>query len=52
VIVGQYFHPQKGLQLRVFPPYIPEQTDKAGYEAYAKQDQERMQEWLDGKLSQ
>jgi hypothetical protein len=52
VIVGQYFHPQEGLQLRVFPPYTPEQTDKAGYEAYAKQDQERMQEWLDGKLSQ
>lgn len=44
--VAQYFNPEKGLQLKVFPSYIPEITDKEGYEKHAKKDQQQMQEWL------
>jgi hypothetical protein len=51
VTVGQYFHPQEGLQLRVFSPYIPEKTDRSGYEKYATEDRARMQQWLDQRRS-
>ena len=51
VTVGQYFDPEKGLQLGIFPPYVPEVTDKAGYEAYATRDKEQMQAWIDQKRS-
>jgi len=44
--VAQYFDPNKGLQLKVFPSYIPEISEKEGYEKKAKKDRERMQEWF------
>ncbi len=48
--VAQYFDPKQGLQLKVFPSYIPKQNEDAGYKVYAKRDQEEMQKWLDAKL--
>jgi hypothetical protein len=45
--VVQYFDPNKGLQLKVLQPYIPEVTDKAGYESMAEKDRQEMQKWLD-----
>lgn len=45
--VAQYFDPEKGLQLKVFNSYIPETTDREGYEKYAHKDRVRMQEWFD-----
>lgn len=50
--VVQYFDPNKGLQLKVFPPYIPEITEKDGYEKYANKDRKQMQEWLDARKAQ
>lgn len=44
---AQYFDPKEGLLLKVFPPFIPEITDKSGYEQYASNDRMRMQEWFD-----
>ena len=51
VPVAQYFDPHEGFKLKVFKPFIPEKTDKAGYEAYAHHDQIAMQQWLDGQRS-
>lgn len=47
VPAAQYFDPNQGFRIKVFPPFIPKMTDKAGYEAYAKADHDAMQEWLD-----
>lgn len=47
VPVAQFFHPQHGMQLKVFEPYIPTATDKEGFEALAERDRTRMQDWLD-----
>jgi len=44
--VAQYFDPKEGLQLKVFPSYIPESSDKAAIAALADRDQRQMQEWL------
>ena len=41
--VAQYFNPEKGLQLKVFQPYIPSISDKEGYEKYAVKDKNQMQ---------
>lgn len=51
ILTAQYFDPEEGLLLNVFPPYIPEVTDKPGYERYAENDRMRMQEWLDQNKS-
>jgi len=45
--VAQYFDSKKGLRLKVFPTYVPEQNDKAKMEIRANEDQRAMQEWLD-----
>ncbi len=47
VPVAQYFDPNKGLQLKVFQPYIPPVTDKVGYESLSEKDRNRMQKWFD-----
>lgn len=47
VPVAQYFDPNKGLQLKVLQPYIPETTDREGYEKIAEKDREKMQKWFD-----
>lgn len=47
VPVAQYFNPEQGFQLKVFPPFVPEVTDKEGYERYARENQTVMQAWLD-----
>lgn len=50
VPVAQFFDPEHGFQLKVFEPFVPTTTDRAGYEAYAKRDQDSMQQWFDKKL--
>lgn len=47
VSVAQYFDPESGFKLKVFPPLVPEKSDKAGYEAVARSQQLQMQQWLD-----
>jgi hypothetical protein len=47
--VAQYFDSQKGFQLKVLKPYIPQQGERSTYEGYARQDQTQMQEWFDTK---
>lgn len=46
VPVAQYFDPHEGLQLKVFPSYIPGGADKTAIQALADQDQRQMQKWL------
>lgn len=46
IATAQYFDPKNGLFLKVFPPYIPEMTDKSGYQQYADNDRNRIQDWL------
>lgn len=45
--VAQYFDPKKGLQLKVFPSYVPELADKEATQKRAEQDRQSMQKWLD-----
>ncbi len=48
VPVAQYFDKDKGMQLCVFDPVVPPQgASKDVYEHLAKNDQEKMQAWLD-----
>ena len=51
IAVAQYFDPHGGFELKVFEPFVPEKTDRAGYEAYAQRDHARMQKWLEGRAS-
>lgn len=45
--VAQYFDKDKGMQLRVFEPYVPQAADKAGFDQLAERDRQNMQAWLD-----
>ncbi|HEY9584952.1 MAG TPA: hypothetical protein VJI33_05365 [Candidatus Paceibacterota bacterium] len=49
--VAQYFDPKEGLQLKVFPSYIPKSTDKAANEELAERDRLAMQDWFDKRKS-
>ncbi len=49
--VAQYFDPHEGMQLKVFPSYIPESSDKAAMQKLADKDQRQMQEWLNERQS-
>lgn len=47
VPVAQYFDKNDGFQLKIFKPFIPEITDKTGYENMAQNNRAEMQKWLD-----
>lgn len=46
--VAQYFNPKHGLQLKVFPSRVPDESaEKETIRAQAELDRKNMQEWLD-----
>lgn len=49
--IAQYFDPQKGYQLKVFEPFIPEKGTKESFAAYAEKNRAEIQTWFDAKTS-
>ena len=41
--VAQYFHKDRGFQLKVFEPFVPQITDSDGYQRYANADYIKIQ---------
>lgn len=49
VHVVQYFDPNEGLKLKILKPYVPQVTDREGYQQYGEEAREEMQTWLDAR---
>lgn len=47
--VAQYFNPEKGYELKVMGPFIPEKSGKENYRKYAEKNRSEMQDWLNKK---
>lgn len=48
--VAQYFNPEKGYELKVMEPFIPEKSGKEDYRKYAEKNRSEMQDWLNKKF--